>query len=395
MPAPKSTPAAFPAGNSTAIASDFLTFIPELTALRAIAVGVVLLEHTLMEYFPGGFIGVNIFFVLSGWLITTILVHEFERDNAINIRHFYTRRVLRLMPALGALLAVYVLLVFVRSIVKPDDAFVHDHLIAALSASLYVMNWTQAFALGPPGYLEHTWSLGIEEQFYILWPLVLILVLRYFDRAIAWKFVLTLILIVMAWRTLLMFGDASAPRIYFALDTRIDVLLVGCLLALFPFGRFDFAARFVLCPIVISIILTLTLEWTSPFHFFGLPIIAFCSAWLIVAASTGKPDTVFRRVLRWKPLVYCGQISYGFYLWSFPIGIVVAGKVGQQSFGDLKTFLITAVLTLLVASCSYYLIELPFLRMRHDRWRSSKSEIDPGYARGRTHAVFSRKLDQS
>ena len=373
---------AVPSGNSTST-GDFLTFIPELTALRAVAVGVVLLNHALPKYFPGGFIGVDIFFVLSGWLITTILLREFERDNTINVGHFYRRRVLRLLPALGAMLVAYVLLVLVRSAVKPDEAFVKEHLMAALSASLYVTNWTRAFEIAP-GYLEHTWSLGIEEQFYILWPLTLIVVLRCFDRAFAWKFVLALILIVTAWRTSLVLGNASVYRIYHGLDTRIDTLLSGCLLALVPLTQTHrcFVARLLLCPILILALITLTLEWTSPFHFlFGLPISALCSAWLIVAALAGKPDELFRRALRWSPLIYLGQISYGIYLWHFPITIVVAGKVGHQSFGDLKTFLITAVATLLIASCSYYLIELPFLKMRYRQRQRSKSEIKPACAK--------------
>jgi peptidoglycan/LPS O-acetylase OafA/YrhL len=231
-----------------------------------------------------------------------------------------------------------------------------------------------------------------------LWPLTLIIVLRYFDRAFAWKFLLVLILVVTAWRTSLVFGNGSAYRIYHGLDTRIDTLLVGCLLALVPLTQTHrcFVARLSLCPILILAIIALTLEWASPFHFlFGLPIVACCSAWLIVAALAGKPDGLFRRALRWSPLIYLGQISYGIYLWHFPIAIVVGGKVGEQSFGHLKTFLITTVATLLIASCSYYLIELPFLKMRYPRWRLAKSEIKPGSAGVPTHAVFSRKLDQS
>ena len=140
--------------SGTITANDFLTFVPELTALRAVAVGVVLLNHALPKYFLGGFIGVDIFFVLSGWLITTILLREFERDNTIDLGHFFARRVLRLMPALGAMLVAYVLLVLVRSTVKLDEAFVKEHLMAALSASLYVTNWTRALEVGSPGFLE-------------------------------------------------------------------------------------------------------------------------------------------------------------------------------------------------------------------------------------------------
>jgi peptidoglycan/LPS O-acetylase OafA/YrhL len=361
-----STRATISSENGKNCANVHLNYIPELNGLRAIAIGAVLLDHTLNSYFPGGFIGVDIFFVLSGWLITTILVREFERDNGINLGHFYARRALRLVPALLAMLTAYILFLFAKSVWKPDGDFFHDHLWAVLSTAFYVMNWTQAFDLGPAGYLLHTWSLGIEEQFYVFWPMTLIVILRYFGRASAFRFVLTLILIVIAWRTLLVFGEASPKRIYPAFDTRIDTLLMGCLLALVPLAQIhSLTARFSLCPVLILTVMLLTLRWTSPLLFlFGFPIVAFCAAWLISAALFGKPQSLLRQFLRWSPLTYCGQISYGFYLWHFPILIVVANHVSHQNFGELKAFTITAISTLLVASASYHILELPALRLR-------------------------------
>ena len=352
--------------NGKAGANVHLAHIPELNGLRAVAVGAVLLDHTLAEYFPGGFIGVDLFFVLSGWLITTILVREFERDSGINLGHFYARRALRLAPALLALLVAYTLLLFIKSVLKPDGVFVQQHLWAVLSTAFYVMNWTQAFDLGPPGFLLHTWSLGIEEQFYLFWPVTLIGILRYFGRTSAWKLVLIFIVIVLGWRAFLVFEDASSSRIYHAFDTRIDTILIGCLLALVPLGQAHLlVARFSLCPILILTIMLLTLISTSRFlYLLGIPIIAFCAAWLILAALVGKPQSLLRQLLRWSPLTYCGQISYGFYLWHFPIFIVVANYVSHQNFGQLKTLAITAISTLLIASASYHMLELPALRLR-------------------------------
>lgn len=345
-------------------ANVHLAYIPELNGLRAVAVGAVLLDHTLAEHFPGGFIGVDLFFVLSGWLITTILVREFERDNGINLGHFYARRALRLAPALLALLVAYTLLLFLKSVLKPDGAFVQQHLWAVLATGFYIMNWTQAFDLGPSGFLLHTWSLGIEEQFYLFWPVILIGILRYFGHTSAWRLVLILIVIVVGWRVFLVFEDASSWRIYHAFDTRIDTILIGCLLALAPLGQAHLlVGRFSLCPVLILTITLLTL--TSRFlYFLGIPIIAFCAAWLILATLVGKPQSLLRQLLRWSPLTYCGQISYGFYLWHFPILIIVANYVSHQNFGQLKTLAITAILTLLIASASYHLLELPALRLR-------------------------------
>jgi peptidoglycan/LPS O-acetylase OafA/YrhL len=348
--------------------NEYLGFIPELNGLRAIAIGAVFLNHTFNKYFPGGFIGVDIFFVLSGWLITTILCREFEKERRIHLGNFYARRALRLMPALLALLLAYTSLLTALSIIKPrNDSFIHEHLLAVLSSGFYFMNWTRAFDLGPVGYLLHTWSLGIEEQFYILWPLLLIAILRYFSRDSAWKIILIVIVMTMGWRAVLVFKGASAEQIYHAFDTRIDSLLIGCLLALVPITRFHaLASRFSLLPILILTIALLLLEAKSCLYFlFGITTVGLCGAWLVAAALFGKPHNSLRKCLRLSPLNYCGQISYGFYLWHFPIYNVVAGHSNTQHFGELKTFLITAVSTLLIASASYYVFELPFLKLRH------------------------------
>lgn len=342
-----------------------LAYIPELDGLRALAIGAVLLDHTMPRYFPGGFIGVDIFFVLSGYLITTILCREFERENRIGLGNFYVRRALRLMPALLAMLAVYLLVVIVCKIVLADDRFVHDHVLAVLSSVLYVMNWTQAFDIGTGGYLVHTWSLAIEEQFYILWPLTLIAILRFNDRDSAWKSVLLLILLVTGWRTLLVMKGASPKHVYGGLDTRIDTLLIGCLLALAPLARFQsLATRFSLCAVLILAVMSMTISWTSPLlYLLGFPVIALCAASLILAAMTGRPHGVLRRFLSWAPLNYCGKISYGFYLWHYPISCVVTIYFGGTHFGQLKTLAATAISTLLIASMSYWMLELPVLRL--------------------------------
>ncbi len=342
-------------------AGERLAYVPELDGLRAVAIGAVLLVHTMPAYFPGGFVGVDIFFVLSGYLITTILCREFEREGRIRLGDFYMRRALRLMPALFAMLGVYALILVVCRFVLADASFVRYHALAVLSAALYVMNWTQAFGIGTGGYLEHTWSLGIEEQFYILWPLILITLLRRKSRNFAWKTVLVLILIVTGWRVLLAFEGDSPKHLYVGLDTRIDTLLIGCLLALAPLRRFQaIASRFSLIPVLLLAAVAMTLSWKS--HFvctLGFTAIALCAAWTIMVAMTGEADGVLRRFLRWTPLNYCGRISYGFYLWHLPIAHIVA----QHLAGGFENLLATGSLTLAVAALSYHVLELPFLRL--------------------------------
>lgn len=343
-----------------------LAYIPELDGLRALAVGAVLLDHTMPRYFPGGFIGVDIFFVLSGYLITTILIREFEHEGSIHVKSFYVRRALRLVPALFALLAVYVAAVIVYSRVIADDRFVREHLVAVLSSALYLMNWTQAFDIGTGGYLVHMWSLGVEEQFYLLWPLTLLAILRYSDRASAWKGVLVLILLVTAWRTLLVFRGASLNHIYGGFDTRVDTLLLGCLLALAPLARWQtLASRFWAAAALILVAMSMSISWTSRLvQVLGFPVIALCAASLMAAAMSGSPRDLLRRFLRWAPLNYCGKVSYGFYLWHYPIAVVVAMYLGGTFFGQLERMVVTAAITLLIASLSYRILELPVLRLR-------------------------------
>jgi len=342
-------------------AGERLAYVPELDGLRAVAIGAVLLDHTMPTYFPGGFIGVDIFFVLSGYLITTILCREFKREGRIRLGDFYMRRALRLMPALLAMLGVYGSIMVVCRLFLADPIYVYDHALAVLSSALYVMNWTAAFDIGTSGYLIHTWSLATEAQFYILWPLILITLLRRKSRNFAWKTVLVLILIVTGWRVLLVFEGDSSKHLYAGLDTRIDTLLIGCLLALAPLRRFQaIASRFSLIPVLLLAAAAMTLSWKS--HFvgtLGFTAIALCAAWAIMVAMTGEADGVLRRFLRWTPLNYCGRISYGFYLWHLPIARIVA----QHLAGGFENLLATGSLTLAVAALSYHALELPILRL--------------------------------
>lgn len=347
-------------------AASRLRYIPELDGIRAIAIGFVFLVHTMPLYFTGGFIGVDIFFALSGYLITMILCREFENTKAIDLGNFYVRRMVRLMPALLAMLSIYVLLVVVRGLRHHADHFVHDNTMAALLALLYVMNWAQAFNLGPSGSLLHTWSLAMEEQFYIAWPIALILLLRFIRLDALWKAVLALMLAAIAWQTILVARHASIARLYFGFDTRLDTLLMGCLLTLAPLAKLrPFLARHSLFPVLALLTILMSASWTSPILYpWGLLAIGLCAAWVILAAVAGQPEGWLRRLLRTAPLNYCGRVSYGLYLWHFPIAAVAINRFGGQPFGQIKAVAVTAIGAMLAASASYYMLEQPLLRLR-------------------------------
>lgn len=336
-------------------------YVPELTGLRGLAIGMVILDHTLNHRFPGGFIGVDIFFVLSGYLITTLLVREFQQWGDVKLTHFYGRRLIRLGPALGILLAIYLMV----ALIAADDA--REHTIAAFIAATYMMDWSQALNHGPDGYLLHTWSLGIEEQFYLLWPVILIAALRL--RITVWKIIVGTIVGVTIWRGYLVLhmGNSDPQRTYLSFDTRFDTLLVGCLLAVAPmqWGR-RIAARSPTIPLVILVLLTLALDWESRLlHLVGFTLIAALAAWLILGAMTSNHHGLVRRFLRWRPVEYLGRISYGVYLWHLPIALVLATQLPS---GSLQVFALTCVLSLSIAAASYHWVERPIL----NRWRFAR-----------------------
>jgi peptidoglycan/LPS O-acetylase OafA/YrhL len=346
-----------------------LVYVPELTGLRGVAIGMVLLAHSDTR-FPGGFMGVDIFFVLSGYLITTLLVQEFHRWGDVKLTHFYARRLVRLGPALGILLALYALFALAAS----DNA--REHVIAALTAATYTMDWTQALNLGPDGFLLHTWSLGVEEQFYLLWPVILIAALRY--GVTAWKVIVGLIIAVTIWRGYLVLhtGHNDPERTYVSFDTRFDTLLVGCLLAVAPlqWAR-RLATRFPTIPLLIFAMLTLAFAWTSStMHLVGFPLIAALAGWLTLGAMTGNYDALVRRFLRWSPVEYLGRISYGVYLWHLPIALALSAQLPKQW---LQAFALTCVLTVSIAAASYHWVERPILnRWRFTRPRPTRAEAN-------------------
>src|ERR1700730_15385771 len=203
-----------------------MRYLPALDGLRAIAVMLVFLFHT--GHAAGGWVGVDIFFVLSGYLITSILLTEHERTGVINLLRFYGRRACRLLPALIIVIGVAVVIAFCL------QNKVRDIEIDAVAALFYVLDYRYALMvnLTHATDLAHLWSLSIEEQFYFLWPLTLIILLETGTRRMAFRMTLILILVVAA-RRVFIFANRADPsfRIYFAFDTRVDELLIGCSLA--------------------------------------------------------------------------------------------------------------------------------------------------------------------
>jgi peptidoglycan/LPS O-acetylase OafA/YrhL len=343
-----------------------------LDGLRAVAVSAVILVHAFRgKAFTGGFIGVDIFFVLSGYLITTLFLTEKKSSGRISLLKFYLRRILRLTPALWFVLAFCTLLLF-------RSTKVHEQFLAIVAAGTYVMNWALVFGTSEGWILLHTWSLGIEEQFYLLWPAVLILAMRVNEQsgpqwvAFACLAISTLICVSFA-------ASGFPPAdIYYGFESRSSELFVGCLLATtaLPGTVENAAARLWFVPVIALTCVLLFAQWESRWlGLGGFQVIAFAAAWLIVAA---RKDNILANALRLPALVYVGRISYGIYLWHF-----VLLQLTQARLGPALAATIGIPLSFLLAAASFEFIERPILRYSHRHFaarpRPSESTLMPGY----------------
>lgn len=341
-------------------------YVPALDGLRAFAVLAVLFYHANMSFAKGGFIGVDVFFVVSGFLITSILMREFNRHQRIDLRNFYLRRVLRLAPALIVLLVSFTLL----SALLLDHEQGRSNEIDTLIALFYVSNWAWAFQIHPPHFLAHTWSLSIEEQFYILWPIILITLLRFIpSRFNILIVILALTVLSCATRVYLTLRGASLERIYNGLDCRADALLIGCLLGFLLSSNIinkdhhwlETSLKFLAPLSAISLLfLCMTLSWKDrALYAWWLSIVEILSG-IVILDIFSSSNSILKRILSIKVLVWIGSISYGLYLWHFPI-FKAMRLVGFHRFGVL---IIGTGCAFIVASLSYYLLERPILKLK-------------------------------
>jgi peptidoglycan/LPS O-acetylase OafA/YrhL len=333
-----------------------LAYEPALDGLRALAVLSVMLFHAHPSVWTGGFLGVDVFFVLSGYLITSLLLKELEATGRIDIKAFYIRRWWRLGPALLCMLVVYALVVFAQGAKLSEEG-----LDIALAAA-YVTNWSRAFDWRSPVDLGHTWSLAVEEQFYLLWPWMLWAVMRFFHRGKQALIVLVALLILSwAWRQGLQWQGASINRLYNGLDSRVEALLAGSVLAAWQRphqGQWHHGARhwptFLLALSFGSLtLLMLQIHWTESWLYsYGMSGVALISCTIIWGLHI-QQSSFWCTVFRWKPLVHLGKISYGLYLWHF---LIDRALMSQGLQGWILVGVSTPV-TILIAMFSYKWIE--------------------------------------
>ncbi len=361
-----------------------LGYRPSLDGLRAIAVGAVVLYHADISWMPGGFLGVEVFFVVSGFLITALLIDERHHSGAVSLRNFWTRRARRLLPALYLLLAV----VSVASLLVYRDAAgrMGGDVIAAL---LYVSNWWQIYLnesyfaqAGRPPLLQHLWSLAIEEQFYLVFPPLFGLAMVRFGRRVTQWGLLVLALMSAGWMAIQFKEFTDPSRIYYSTFTRASGLLMGALLAVVwaPWRTRGRPARQagavlngvgVLGLVVIAWFFTRVNAYDAFVYRGGMFLLDVVC--VVVIAVLVHPATNLGVVLGSKPLVWLGQRSYAIYLWHWPIFMVTRPELDVPLTG-LPLFVLRIGLTLGAAEVSYRYVEQPLRQGALGRWWSTVRE---------------------
>ena len=344
---------------------------PGLDGVRALAVLAVLVFHEGVRAAPGGWLGVDVFFVLSGYLITDLLVAQRARRGRLDLRGFWTRRARRLLPALAVMLVTVTAAV---AVIEPGQLAALRPTLAA--AFTYSSNWYQALhhvsyfaASGPLPPLQHLWPLAIEEQFYLAWPLILGLALllvetRRARASIAWLGAGASALAM----AILYIPGADPSRVYYGTDTHAIALLVGSALALtWPLATLAAAPSELGRRLDFFGVAGLTVLAWAVGHFTGanpavypagLVIVALAAGGLTLAAAT--PGTI-SGLLSMRPLRWLGTRSYGIYLWHWPV-IAIAAAITGGGPGNVWLWLVEAAAAIGLAAASWRWVETPILR---------------------------------
>ncbi|HEY7106090.1 MAG TPA: acyltransferase family protein [Acidimicrobiia bacterium] len=345
---------------------------PALDGVRAFAVGGVLLYHASQSWALGGFLGVDAFFVLSGFLITTLLVTEWNGRRRIDLGAFWARRARRLLPAL--VLVMLGILTYAAVFAAPGEVEkIRSDGFATLG---YVANWKFIFAgqsyfdqFTQPSPFRHMWSLAIEEQFYLVWPLLVFGILRLTRSVRALLAAAAAMLVGSAVLMAVLYQPGHDPsRVYYGTDTRAQSLLMGAIAGILVFRHGPIrsaAARLVLKVLAVAGAAYTLWLWShlserSDSLYRGGFVLASLSVAVVIVAVTQPDRGLLGRALSWYPLRWIGMISYGLYLWHWPIYLTIT-RTRTGLDGNELLFARLAV-TFAFATASYYLVERPIRR---------------------------------
>jgi len=324
-----------------------LRYNPALDGIRAVSILAVVMFHCGVPFARGGFVGVDVFFVLSGYLITSLLAAEY-RGGGIEAGRFYARRALRLYPTLLLMVAAYAAL---APTLWPADNQWQSAALAALYVYDYALAfWKLTYTIG------HTWSLGVEEKFYLLWPFVLPLFLRT-RHPVRWM--VAAFVAATAWRC---FGAVhwNWSQAYFRFDMRVSGILLGAVAALAP-------VRVGKCTLVAACLVLAVVVWLP-----SLPTshqvqavtwritLAELCGFVLVCHAVGNAKAAF---LSWRPMAYIGRLSYGIYIWHFPFVLVLRDT--QPVWIQLAA---TVAFSFTMAAICLHFVDQPIKRWRQQAW---------------------------
>jgi peptidoglycan/LPS O-acetylase OafA/YrhL len=354
--------------------------ISALDGLRGLAVAGVLLFHG--GHLKGGYLGVDFFFTLSGFLITSLLLAESRRTGHVGLGGFWSRRARRLLPALAVLMVGVA--IYAATLAQPAE--LSQIRADALGTLAYVANWHEVFShasyfalFSAPSPLNHTWSLAIEEQFYVIWPLVFVALLAGFARR-APKAVLVTALVLAAISSVLMialYDPADSNHAYFGTDTRAAAILLGAALAAWlaiAGPARDRRRRFTIEALGLAGVAVLALAWTrldgqSSTLYRGGFLVCGLAATGVIAAATHPERGPVARVFSIRPLCALGLISYGVYLYHWPIDVALTED--RAHLHGWPLFFLQTAITIALAVVSYRLVEQPIRRgaLSSVQWR--------------------------
>ncbi|MEY9093598.1 acyltransferase family protein [Paenibacillus sp. RC84] len=360
-------------------------YMPGLDGLRAISVLAVIAYHFNLKWAKGGLLGVEVFFVLSGYLITDQLLWELKTQRKISLLHFWIRRIRRLLPAMVSMLMVVAL-----GLILIDPSRMQTLKGDFLSSVFYVNNWYLIFhqvsyfeSFGPPSPIGHLWSLSIEEQFYVIWPLLLIFLVRLLRRQGKLAVFILLGAAVSAIAMALLYVPGTDPsRVYYGTDTRAFAILIGAALAVvWPSwrltDRISSRARSLLdllgaaAMLILFIMMNQTNEYDSSLYPVGFLFLSVVTA--VIIAVLVHPASQLGAILAAKPLSWIGKRSYSLYIWHYPVIILSRpeANVGEPGFVDI---LLQLTLIFMLSALSYRFVEEPIRKGR--LWWTRSKELN-------------------
>jgi peptidoglycan/LPS O-acetylase OafA/YrhL len=375
-------------------AGSEMKYLPGLDGVRAIAVAAIVSYHLGAPWLPGGLLGIGVFFTLSGYLITTILLTTWARRGDLDLRNFWLRRARRLLPAL-----IMVLIVVLVATPVLDREVLPERGIEALAALFAVSNWTTIASdvsdvqpFSSPGPLDHLWSLAVQEQFYLLWPLLLLLLLKTLrgrlDRmALATLAMATVSFLLMSLLAVPGFENLHA---YQGTDAGVGGLLIGAALAMiwptqlanrFSENRRNIVDLLGVLALAIIVAMFVLINENSPWLSRGGLLLLLLATAVLVGAAV-HPASVVGPVLGVQPLRWIGERSYGIYLWHLPVVAflpqgVLAGHPLLRASGQIA-------LIILLSALSWTVLENPIRRhgllgaLGQRRYEVVAAPVEPG-----------------